>query len=85
MPGGVSGQELARRLRREKPDLKILFTSGYSQEQVVQNADMEKDCHFLPKPYLPSKLAQIVNECLMAGPLVVQKCDLETKRNTLNY
>ena len=63
MPGGVSGLDLASRLRAEKPELKVLFTSGYrpAGEQCPVGTEGE---HFLQKPYLPEQLVQIVRSCL---------------------
>jgi signal transduction histidine kinase/DNA-binding response OmpR family regulator len=63
MPEGMTGHELATQLRRRKPDLKLIFTSGYSAE--ATGIDFNHDnAKFLSKPYLPSQLAQIVRVCL---------------------
>ena len=64
MPGGVSGRELAERLSSEKPELRIIFTSGYSTEMVRDNCVLEEEVNFLPKPYPPRALIQIVRACL---------------------
>jgi two-component system cell cycle sensor histidine kinase/response regulator CckA len=67
MPGGVSGAELAHRLRQRKPDLRVIYTSGYSSEIVGKNFS-ENDPVFLPKPYRPPQLAHRVRKCLDAPP-----------------
>jgi len=65
MPEGMTGHDLALQLRRRKPDLKLIFTSGYSAE--VMGIDFgQTDAAFLSKPYLPSALAQLVRQCLDA-------------------
>lgn len=64
MPDGVSGRELATRLQTEKPELKVLFSSGYSTDLVGQGSILEDGHNFLPKPYNPEKLAQVVRTCL---------------------
>jgi signal transduction histidine kinase/ActR/RegA family two-component response regulator len=64
MPEGVSGVELAEKLLTEKPDLKIVFTSGYTANE-VSAAMLEKTrANFLQKPYTHNELAKIVRNCL---------------------
>lgn len=67
MPGGVSGAELAHRLRQRKPDLRVIYSSGYSSEIVGKNFS-EADPVFLAKPYRPPQLAHRVRKCLDAPP-----------------
>jgi signal transduction histidine kinase/response regulator RpfG family c-di-GMP phosphodiesterase len=64
MPGGMNGRELAERLIGEKPELKVIFTSGYSTEMVGNNFVLEEEVNFLPKPYPPKALIYIVRACL---------------------
>ncbi len=63
MPDGISGRELADRLMAEKPKLKVVYTSGYSEELLGKDM-MGEDIHFLPKPYNPATLAKAVRDCL---------------------
>ena len=64
MPGGVMGSELAERLSRHCPHLKVIYTSGYSPGMAGRDASLLADRNFLPKPYSIGKLAQFVRECL---------------------
>ncbi len=65
MPGGMTGLELADGLKKRKPDLKVIYTSGYSDE--LTGKDLTQDnMIFLAKPYLPSQLARLVRKCLDA-------------------
>ena len=64
MPDGLSGRELAQRLQTAKPQLKVLFSSGYSTDLVGQNSILRDGHNFLPKPYNPEKLAHVVRTCL---------------------
>lgn len=65
MPGGMTGLELVEELKKRKPDLKVIFTSGYSEE--LTGKDLRQDAKiFLAKPYLPSQLARLVRKCLDA-------------------
>jgi PAS domain S-box-containing protein len=64
MPEGMSGLDLARKLRAEKHDLKVLYSSGYSIEVAGQDFGLTEGMAFLKKPYQPSALALKVRECL---------------------
>jgi CheY-like chemotaxis protein len=64
MPEGLNGRELADQLKKRHPELKVIFSSGYSAESLGR--EMSDDTAFLPKPYLPPQLAQIVRQCLDA-------------------
>jgi two-component system, cell cycle sensor histidine kinase and response regulator CckA len=67
MPGGVSGRELAERLLCESPALNVIYTSGYSPGMAGKDLALMEGFNFLPKPYPPARLAQMVRECLNAG------------------
>ena len=64
MPGGMSGHDLAKKLRAEKHDLRVIYTSGYSMETLGQDFSLGKGMLFLKKPYNPQTLAQMVRDCL---------------------
>ena len=64
MPEGMSGLDLAKKLRGEKRDLKVLYSSGYSIEVAGQDFGLTDGMAFLKKPYQPSALALKVRECL---------------------
>ena len=64
MPEGITGWELAEKLRAEKPQLKVLCTSGYSLDLAQRNFDAPEGMRFLQKPFKPQSLAQAVRECL---------------------
>jgi signal transduction histidine kinase/ActR/RegA family two-component response regulator len=64
MPGGISGRQLGERLLSDRPDLKVIYTSGYSLEVAGQDFVLEGGVDFLQKPYQPDTLARVVRECL---------------------
>lgn len=66
MPQQISGLELADRLTRDRHDLKVIYTSGYSIELLDRHFGSRSDVNFLPKPYHPLKLAEAVRSCLDA-------------------
>lgn len=64
MPEGMSGIDLATRLRAEKPGLKVVYTSGYSADVAGRDFGLLEGMTFLQKPYHPQALAQKVRETL---------------------
>jgi signal transduction histidine kinase/ActR/RegA family two-component response regulator len=67
MPRGVSGRDLAERLRKEDPQLPVIFSSGYSQEMIGRSDDPVQGATYLSKPYRPTQLARAVREALDAA------------------
>ena len=64
MPGGVSGVELAEKILARQPKLKVVFTSGYTVDD-VSTAFLEKtNAHFLQKPYTRITLARAARRAL---------------------
>lgn len=64
MPGGLSGLDVAHRLRTEKPELKVIVMSGYSLElKQLGNIDT-KEIAYLAKPFTPAALAQSIRLAL---------------------
>jgi len=64
MPDGMTGHDLARQLQADKPQLKVIYTSGYSAELGNRHSTMVEGVNFLQKPYAPQKLAEILRKCL---------------------
>jgi PAS domain S-box-containing protein len=66
MPEGMTGRELADRLRTEKPDLKIIFCSGYANNMPGKDSPLRHNESFLEKPFEPVKLLQKIRDCANA-------------------
>lgn len=64
LPAGLSGPELAEKFRHQKPDLKVIYTSGYSREAAAPELDLIEGLTFLRKPFESEKLAWAVRACL---------------------
>ena len=64
MPDGVSGQQLAATLRERRPDLPIVFTSGYSNDFAGGGISLREGVNFLQKPYTLTGLTAILRACL---------------------
>jgi two-component system NtrC family sensor kinase len=69
MPGGMMGTDVAAELRRSNPYLKVIFTTGYSPGVAGSSHTLEEGVNFLPKPYSPNKLAEIIRKCLDKSPV----------------
>jgi CheY-like chemotaxis protein len=63
MPG-MSGRELADRVRAERPDLKVLFTTGYTRNAIVHNGVLDSDAELLMKPFTVDQLAHKMHRML---------------------
>jgi CheY-like chemotaxis protein len=64
MPGGMTGRELAEKLRSEKPLLRVIYTSGYSTDILGKASTLIDGFNFLQKPYQSAKLALAVRNSL---------------------
>jgi PAS domain S-box-containing protein len=64
MPEGISGRELAARLLAEKPGLKVIYSSGYTDDMLGENSPLRNNPNFLEKPFSSHKLLQRVRDCL---------------------
>ena len=60
----MGGKVMAEWLKATYPDLKILFTSGYTDEAIADQGVLETGVEFLPKPYTPARLARKVRQLL---------------------
>jgi PAS domain S-box-containing protein len=69
LPDRVDGQELASEMRKQKPRLKIVYTSEFGLELAGREADLKEGVNLLQKPFQPLALARTVRCCLDdAGP-----------------
>jgi signal transduction histidine kinase len=82
MPG-LSGYELAQRLAPERPELRILYASGYAPEMIANQGVLEPGIAFIAKPLTPTSLAQKVREVLDA-PLPAATASWQTNGHRSN-
>ena len=66
MPGSMNGRQLADAALQRRASLKVLFTSGYSNEAIIHHGHLDAGVLLLAKPYRKSDLAQMIRAALAA-------------------
>jgi len=63
MPG-MNGSALASLLLESRPDMKVVYMSGYTDDEVIRRLALDATCNFIPKPFRPEVLALRLREVL---------------------
>jgi signal transduction histidine kinase/CheY-like chemotaxis protein len=69
MPGPINGRQLANEALKRRPALKVLFTSGYTENAIVHHGRLDPGVLLLAKPYRKSELAVMVRTAIDAPPI----------------
>ena len=64
LPGGMNGRQLADAARQLRPELRVLFITGYAENAVVGNGHLEPGMAVLAKPFAMSSFANKIREIL---------------------
>jgi CheY-like chemotaxis protein len=64
LPGGMNGRQLADAARVTRPDLKVLFVTGYAENAAVGNGLLDPGMHVLAKPFVMSEFGSKVREMI---------------------
>ncbi len=64
LPGGMSGRQLADAARIPRPDLRVLYTTGYARNAIVHGGVLDPGTQLLPKPFSHAALAAKVRAVL---------------------
>jgi CheY-like chemotaxis protein len=66
MPG-MDGRELSERVRKVRPEIKVIYTSGYTDDAVMRHGIQASEVTFLQKPYVPRELLRKVRVAVDGG------------------
>jgi two-component system NtrC family sensor kinase len=64
LPGGMNGRQLAEEALRRRPDLRVLFTTGYTRNAIIHQGRLDSDVDLLTKPFTSEALAKKVRQIL---------------------
>ncbi len=64
LPGGISGPKLAEEVKRRRPGVSVLFTSGYTDDAIIHQGRLDKGVELLNKPFRKADLARKVRSVL---------------------
>ena len=67
IPGGMSGRELAEEVAKRRPGVKVLYTSGYTDNAIVHHGKLDDGVLLLTKPYRRNQLAEMIRKALNGG------------------
>ena len=67
LPGGMNGRWLADEARRRRPDLKVLFTTGYAKNAIVHDGRLDPGVQLITKPFTYNALASKLRDVLDGG------------------
>jgi CheY-like chemotaxis protein len=65
MPGTMDGRQLATELQNSRPRLKVLFTSGYTENAIIHHGRLDTGVLLLAKPYRKSDMARMIRKALV--------------------
>ena len=64
MPGKLNGRQLADEVSKTRPDLRVVYTSGYTENAIIHHGRLDLGVLLLAKPYRKSDLARIIRKAL---------------------
>ena len=64
LPGGMNGRQMADAARIDRPDLKVLFITGYAENAVVGNGQLDPGMHVMTKPFAMEALGTRIRELI---------------------
>jgi CheY-like chemotaxis protein len=67
LPGGMNGRELAREAQRRRPDLKVLYATGYSRNAIFHQGRLDDEVQLLTKPFTYDTLTRKIRQLFEAG------------------
>ncbi len=68
LPGGMNGRQVAEQVQKRYPHVKIIYSSGYTENAIIHHQRLDQDAELLAKPYTRRTLAEKVRSVLDAPP-----------------
>jgi PAS domain S-box-containing protein len=68
LPGGMTGAQVAAQAREVRPDLKVLFTTGYARNAIIHHGRLDKGVRLVTKPFSSAELAGKIRDALDDSP-----------------
>jgi two-component system NtrC family sensor kinase len=66
LPGGMNGRQLADECLRRRPELKVLFATGYTRNAIIHQGRLDPDLELLTKPFTHEQLTRKIRQILDA-------------------
>jgi len=89
LPGGMNGRQLAEEALKRRPDLKVLFTTGYARNAIVHDGRLDPGVELLTKPFtqlaLSEKLRDIIDAESMPARVLVIEDEVMIKMLAVDY
>ncbi|MDB5582684.1 MAG: Two-component system protein [Bradyrhizobium sp.] len=89
LPGGMNGRQLAEAVRKSRPDLKVLFTTGYARNAIVHDGRLDPGVELITKPFtqatLAAKLRDILDSARAPGRILVVEDELLIQMLAVEY
>jgi signal transduction histidine kinase len=67
LPGGMNGRQVADAARQARPDIKVLFITGYAENAVLSHGHLEPGMHVLTKPFALEALASRIRDLISSA------------------
>ncbi len=75
LPGGMNGRQLADEALRRRPDLKVLYATGYTRNAIIHQGRLDADVELLNKPFTHDVLTRKVKQILETDPEKSEKTE----------
>ena len=72
LPNGMNGRELAQEIQQLRPNVKVLYVTGYTRNAIIHHGRLDPDIDLLTKPFTADALARKVRRILDAGAAAKQ-------------
>jgi two-component system NtrC family sensor kinase len=64
LPNGLNGRQLSDEMLRRRPDIKVLFVTGYTRNAIIHHGRLDPDIDLLTKPFTADALTRKVRQIL---------------------